>query len=463
MTIWSPAIGERPGPRYQAIVDALADAIAAGTLSPGDRLPTQRELARRLHVTVGTITRAYTEADRRGLVRGEVGRGTFVADPATAGGAGAFDLVQDGVLADLGMNDPPSPPEGLAEPLRRTLRELAAGDSPARWLTYQPPAGHLRHRTVGVQWLARCGVAAEASQVVVCSGAQHGVPVALRALARPGDVVLCEELTYPGARASAAWLDLQLAGVAMDEEGLLPEALDRACRATGSKVLYTVPTLQNPTGATMSVGRRSEIVAVARAHDLAIVEDDVHALLSAEGLPPLAALAPERTCYVASTAKTLAPGLRVAFVVAPPGHAERLADGVFATVWSAPPLLAEVACRWIEDGTADAMLAARRREAAARLDLARAALSGRFAARSPWVYHLWLPDLGEWDAESLTAAARRRGLVINPARHFAVGRRAPDAVRICLGPVPDRARLASALQRLAALLDENPVPVSSVV
>ena len=463
MTISKPRVDATPGPRYLAIVSALAEEIAARGLRPGDRLPTHRDLARRLGVTVGTVTRAYAEAERRGLLRGEVGRGTFVANPETTGAAGVFDLVGDGVLADLGMNDPPSPPEGLDEPLRRTLRELATAESPARWLSYQPPAGHLRHRTAGVQWLARCGVTAEASQVVVCSGAQHGVPVALRALARPGDPVLCEELTYPGARATAAWLDLQLSGVAMDAEGLLPEDLERACRATGAKVLYTVPTLQNPTGATMSLARRRAIVAVARAHDLAIVEDDVHALLSTEDAPPLAALAPERTCYVASTAKALAPGLRVAFLVAPPGHAERLADGVFATTWSAPPLLAEVATRWIEDGTADAMLAARRREAAARLELARAALPGRFTARSSWVYHLWLPDLGEWDAESLTAAARRRGLVINPARHFAVGRRVPDAVRICLGPVPERARLASALDRLAALLAEQPVAVSSVV
>ena len=199
--------------------------------------------------------------------------------------------------------------------------------------------------------------------MLVCTGSQHGLTIVLATLLEPGDVLLTESLTYAGLQPVAGLLRLRLRGLAIDASGLRPDALEEACREGGMKAVYLIPTLHNPTTAVMPAARRREIAAIARAHGLRIIEDDVHGLLATERPAPLATLAPERTYYLTSTSKTLAPGLRIAYVAAPPVDVPRLTASLRATTWAVAPLTAAVASQWIRDGTADAIVAARRQEA----------------------------------------------------------------------------------------------------
>lgn len=463
MTIWTPERGREDVPLYLSIADAIGADSASGRLAPGTRLPTHRDLAERLGITVGTVTRAYAEAARRGLVSGEVGRGTFVrgaaAEYVALGAAG----VGEASLVDLSLNHPPAAAGHPGDALGKTLAALSKRAGLDGLLAYPPEGGAADHREAGAAWIARTGLKAAPDHVLVTNGSQHGMTALFASLLRPGDVVLTEALTYPGMKALASLLHLRLQGVAMDELGLRPDAVEAACRS-GAKAVYCVPTLHNPTTAVMPEARRKEIAAIARAHNLLIVEDDVHGLLPENAPRPISAFAPELSCYLTGTAKSLAPGLRIGYILAPPPLVPRLAAGIRATTWMATPLMAEIASRWIRDGVADEILRRRRQEAAARQKLA-SALLGRFHFQShTFAYHLWLHLPEPWRSEAFVDQSRRRGVAVNPAQAFLVGRgAAPHAVRVCLGAPRDRAQLDKGLRVLVEILEGAPEAGAMIV
>jgi DNA-binding transcriptional MocR family regulator len=448
--MWRPDLTERGGPRYLAIVDALAEDVASEALSPGSRLPTHRELADRLGVTVGTVSRAYAEAGRRGLVSGEIGRGTFVRvgaleDGESGEGAGIIDLAE---------NHPPEPatqPQRAA--LAASLAALPARADFGRLLTYPAAGGNPEDREAGAEWIARAGVEAAADRVLVCTGSQHGLTVVLATLMQPGDLLLTEALTYAGLKSVAGLLHLKMAGLPVDAHGLRPDALEKACRTGSARALYVIPTLHNPTTAVMPRERRREIAEIADRHNLALVEDDVHGLLPEERPVPLAALAPDRSYYLTSTSKTLAPGLRIAYVLAPAAMVPRLTDSLRATTWAVAPLTAAVASSWIRSGTAEAILAERRREARARQALAREILQGADFDSHPEAYYLWLRLPEPWRRDAFASVLRARGVAVSSAEAFAVGRGpAPHAVRLCLGAPRRREALREGLGLVADVL-----------
>ncbi len=456
MTIWSPVIQPDAEPKYLALVDALAHDIQAGLLRPGDRLPTHRQLADDLGLALGTVSRAYGQAERRGLVSGEVGRGTFVRREAGVVGPIAED--EDPALIDLTRSRLSRAPDDQV--LRTAVEALARRPDLGLLVDlYQPAAGMARHREAGAAWVARAGLESDAARVVVTSGAQHGAAMVLTSLTRPGDVVLTEPMTYTGVKAIASLLHLQLQPLAADADGVVPDALEAACRGGTPRALYCMPTLQNPTGRTMPLARRRELVEVASKHGVALVEDDVYGFLPESPLPPLAALDPTLAYYVTSTSKSLVPGLRVGYVVAPAAKVERVAGIIRASTWLTSPLLAEITTLWIEDGGADDLVAWKRVETAERQALTRRVLA-------PWLrppptdgINFWLPLPEPWRTEEFVAQARNRGVIVSPSEEFVVGREsAPHAVRLSLGPGGGRGRLEEGLERLAAILRDGPGP-----
>ncbi|MEN3953571.1 PLP-dependent aminotransferase family protein [Iodidimonas sp. SYSU 1G8] len=459
MTMWLPDLSDLPGPRYTAIAEAVRRDIGRGLLRAGDKLPTHRDLAWRLGVTTGTVTRAYREAERLGLLVGEVGRGTYVRAGPTPSSLlqpmAVADTASPGLadrVVDLSRNEPASCP-AAAEALSATMAALSSESMLGELLTYQPTGGMLRHRQAAANWITHMGAPASPETTLITGGSQHGLTIALMAFCRAGDVVLTEDLTYPGFRGLAALLGLRLQGVAMDEHGLRPDALDAACKTANARLLYLMPSLQNPTTASMPEHRRREIAAVAARHDLLLLEDDVYGLLAADGTPPIAAIAPERTCYLTGM-KVLGPGLRIGLLRVPPDRLQAVQSALRATMWMAPPLVGEIAARWMTDGTALALSDWHRREAAARAGL----LSETFGdACRIGGYHAWLRLPEPWRAADITAQAGEAGVVVLPAETFAAGKaQPPQAIRLCIGCPPDRASLSAGLARLASLLDGKP-------
>ena len=451
MAGWTPTLPPGATPLYERLLDALRADIASGALSDGDRLPPQRDLAHRLGLGLGTVTRAYVEAEKAGLVAAHVGRGSFVRSgtPAMA------RPVDDSAPINLSQNIAPLPPS--AARISETLAKLRRRPDLLENLGYAPSAGLESQRRAGAAWLERsAGLhGADWRRTLCCAGAQHALTLALATLCRPGDTVLCEAATFPGFKALADHVGYRLRGVAMDEQGLLPEALDRAAADSGAKVVFILPTLQNPTARSMSLKRREEIVAVARARDLTIVEDGIYAIFGngADEPPPLAVLAPERTFYVTGVSKSLAPGLRVGFLAAPSEeHLERLLRAVRAQFYAPPNFGGLIATQWIEDGAADLIAAEIRDEMTGRLDLARAILGPAISPPgSPHAPHIWLP-MDELAAERLAGRVLRGGVEVTPPAAPIVEPGLVSGVRVCLGAAADRAALERGLRVVAAAL-----------
>jgi DNA-binding transcriptional MocR family regulator len=459
MTTWTPELEQAAEPKYLALVEALHRDVESGRLPPGTRLPTQRQLANRLRIAIGTVSRAYTVAEQRGIVRGEVGRGTFVRreDPSYREGSD-----EDAELIDLsrGRLVRPFDDPTLAQTLkllaqRRDLHQLVD--------IYQPPQGMMRHRAAAAAWLKRFELGVEPERVVVTSGAQHGAAVVLAAMARPGDLILTEEVTYSGITALARLLQLRVQGLRMDQDGLLPSELEAACESSSPRALFCMSTLQNPTGRTMPLQRRRELAHIIQRHRLTVLEDDVNGFLPAEPLPPIATLAPDQTFYITGTSKSLAPGLRIGYVVPPAAEMQRVSAAMQATTWFTAPLMAEIVTQWIESGMADEMAEWKRSETTARHRLAREILGPWLPASGPVSFHLWMQLPEPWRAENFVSQARARGVAVNSPDEFLVGREtAPHAVRVCLGGGLSRSRLEDGLKRLAELL-QTPPGVSAIV
>jgi DNA-binding transcriptional MocR family regulator len=457
---WTPELRQADGPIYLALADAMAADIAAGRLRPGQSLPAQRALAEELDVDLTTVTRAYKEAQRRGLIEATVGRGTFVS-----GGESARPKPVPQSPVDMTMNLPPQPDDAaLTDRLARGLAAVQRRPDLLSLLSYSHSAGTEQDRAAGAEWLRpRLGDIAGA-RVVIGAGAQATFAALLTTFAGPGDTVVTEAMTYPGFRSLAAHLGVKLVGVEMDAEGLVPEALDEACRAHQPKAIYCTPTIHNPTTATMSEPRRAAIAAVARQHALPIIEDDVYGHLASDAPAPLAMHAPERTYYVHSLAKIIAPGLRIAYCVAPDiAAAMRLGAAVRAMTLMAAPLMAALATQWIGDGSARAILDAVRHEAAARQRMVGQILTGATYVAHPEGHHLWLSVPAEWNPAEFASYLRPRGVAIVASDAFTAQTAAPAAVRLSLGAATDRAQLEHILHLVAATLAQSPATLSTVI
>nr|MDQ3283713.1 PLP-dependent aminotransferase family protein [Acidobacteriota bacterium] len=402
MTIWSPRLAESPAPIYSRIADALERDVRAGLLVGGSQLPTHRHLARSLGITPVTVTRAYAEAARRGLVESTTGRGTFVREakretPVT----GEIDLAANAIVVPL-------------PPLASNVLDRAA--EALRLSSYGTITGSERHRAAGAAFIGR---RTDPARVIVTAGTQHALFLAFAAAAKPGDTVLTEEVTYHGAKAVASLLGVKLAPLPFDRFGILPDAFARASRAKNApKVLYTVPSLHNPTGIVTPEKRRREIAAVAEQNGVTIIEDDVCGFLLEKTPLPLAAFAPDRTIFFTGLGKAMAPAMRIGYLTAPDALLARAQSALAATVLFASPLLAEVATSWIEDGTLARLAASKRQEIALRNRIARNVLTG--VTGDPRSSHLWLELPRRWSADAFAEEARKRRVKVASGSAFAV-------------------------------------------
>jgi DNA-binding transcriptional MocR family regulator len=438
---WMPWLADGPAATpSDRLVSALADDILEGRVNTGDRLPAHRDLADKLGIGVGTVTKAYDILERRGLVRTVKGSGTFVALAQT----------RRGPLIDLSRNVPPAV---MSERLLAgTLTAIAKRVDAGFFNDYPPLGGHDEHRRLLARWFARLGLDADPRQLVMTGGTHQAIALALPVACGVGGTLFTETQTYPGALALARHHGIHCVGVEMDAEGTIPEALDRAlaARKAGSAALYVTPTMQNPTTATMGRARREAIVSVCRAHDITIIEDDVYTPVADSKLPPLTMLAPERTFYANGLSKTLNPTLRIGGLVVPEPMCAQIEAALQATMMMALPLSCAVMEQWLLDGTVEVVSQAIQDESKRRIALARSLLGGMMSETPHQGYHVWLP-MPQTEAQRLADAASALGVLVTPPASTATNPDAPDGgVRLCLGSAPI-AELSTALAGIARL------------
>lgn len=458
MSEWLPkldAAGTR-GPKYRALVAAIVADIESGRLPPGQRMPTHRDLAYRLGVSVQTVGNAYKEVERQGYLRGEVGRGTFVMRRITDR-AGSYMLDRRRTdIADLStVRALYTPRHGeLAAELMRELAE--APEQP--WLrACRPVAGFDRHREIGAAWLARLGLPVEPDRMLVTNGAAHAIFLALATVVQPGDLVLTEELTDHGVIGAASVLRFSLRGLPIDREGILPDAFAEACRVGTVRALVCTPTLNNPTNSVAGMGRRRQIAAIAEAHGVYVIEDDVFRPLVADCPPPITSLLPELGCHCISFTKSVMTGLRTGYLTVPRRLSIRASSVLRVSGWSGTPLVAEMAARWLESGVVDSLVALQRDEMRARQALVAAALGDAVIGAHPNALGAWIRLPSHWTEAAFVRALRRQRVAVTASDPFLADRAVrPNAVRICLGAQISLDELQRALAAIAETLGQYP-------
>jgi DNA-binding transcriptional MocR family regulator len=361
------------------------------------------------------------------------------------------------------MNLPPEPddPELIGR-MRAGLE--AVGRDLVALLQYQPFGGGPADKDAASQWLSRRALAPAQDRIFITPGAHPALLGILSILTQPGQVILSENITYPGIRSIAAQLGLSLVGLPMDDEGIEPDALAEACSRLSPRALYLNPTLQNPTTLTVTPKRRAEIAALAQRRGLPIIEDDAYGFIPSPSPTPLATLAPDVTWHIAGLAKCMGPGIRAAYVVAPDTRSGwAFSAAVRTATVMASPITVALATRWIEDGTADSLLRFIRTEAAARQAIARQVLpAGRFKA-GPDSFNIWLSLPDGWTRSAFTGHMRSTGIGVVASDAFTAANPPPEAVRICLGGPATRVEIRHALEYAAHALEELPVVRTSAL
>ncbi len=430
---------------YRSIADTLSRDIQSGRLRPGERLAPQRIFAYERGIAPSTAERVYQELGRRGLVIGEVGRGTFVRD----GGAPADSALIDLHVAPVNLE--------LVFPVLETHRSLFAASlaqlasAPAFRnalgpVGASPPPGT---QDIAARFLARPEWAPSARQILFTGNGKQAIAAALSAIAEPGSRLGVEALTYPVIKAVASQLAVELVPIPMDSFGISVEALEEVLRHSRPTGVYLQPSIQSPTGATMSVNRRKEVAEALRRHDVVAIEDGIYQFLVDE--PPLAAFAPKHTIFIDSLSKRLAPGLALGVIASPDHLIDRIAAAIRRSVWMPGGLALSMGVGWMAEPALARIVADKRRDARLRQEVARAALKAFDPGGDKRAYHLWMPLPEHWRSEAFTAAALRRGVAVTPGSAFAVAAgHVPKAVRLAL-PAPTINNLKRALEGLAEL------------
>lgn len=458
--MWKPKLLDQRKPKYLAIADALEADISCGRVAPGEQLPPQRELADSLSVNLSTVSRAYREAETRGLTAGTVGKGTFVSADVSVNlemierGRQEYDQIEMSLVLPFQNHEPD---------LGQRVSDLARNTDCSSFSNYSDPCGLPEHRQIGAQWAARFSLDVSPDQVIVTAGAQHALTSIFAALFKPGSRIAVDQLTYPGLKALANMMHIRLAPVMMDEQGMIPEQLDAVCRSNPIEGIYLMPACQNPTGISMPAGRREQIAALIKKHSLLLLEDDAYYFTADESQPALSTLLPDHSLFLAGFSKILFGGMRTAFVITAEKYREQIIRAVLNTIWMAPTLNAAILCSTIEDGTIDKVIGRKLKEAQARNKILQANLPLQSSSGPSCGFYRWcaLPD--SWSPVLFEERARRNGVNVFCEEKFSVGSSpAGNHIRIATASPATRQELGRGIALLKATLDSGASPIDLI-
>ena len=432
---------------YLALADEVAAQIRDGALKIGERLPPQRQFAWSRNIAVSTASRVYGELLRRGLVVGEVGRGTFVAGENPRN-ITAATVEPRGSRIDLELNFSILPSQAAL--MAKALEGLVRADALQATLPQSASIGTARVRQLAAQFLAVDGWTPRPGQLVFTGNGRQSIAAVLAALVPPGGRCGVEAITYPFIKGTASRLGITLVPLAMDEHGVRPDAVQKAHREGRLSAIYVQPVIHNPLGMTMPPQRRAELLRVVEKLDLVVVEDFIYGFL--DEVPPLAAEAPERCVVIDSLSKRIAPGLSLGFIVSPQHLREDIMAAVRAGGWMAQGFSFAAAERFMSDGTAREIARLKREDAKVRQEIAAEMLKGFQLQTNPRSYHVWLVLPEQWRSQAFVAAAARHDIALTPSSAFSVNPgHAPNAIRLALAQ-PPHDQLREALGTLAHIL-----------
>jgi DNA-binding transcriptional MocR family regulator len=449
---WRPDRACLTKPLYLSIADMLVQDIASGKLAPHTQLPPQRELADFLDVNLSTITRAYKACELKGLLYATIGKGTFVSPNANLPNVvtnheAASDFIEMGVIKPFYQTNPM-----VLDAMQVVVKRPTA----ASLLEYSHPLGTPYQKLAAQKWLAEFGLDVEIDHIAIASGAQNALTITLTSLFQAGDKIATDRFTHPNFINLAKLLNIQLVPIEGDEKGMLPDALDVACKTNGISGVYLMPNYSNPTSITIPMARKKEIAHIILKHNLILIEDDVYAFLLPHRPMPLASIIPENSVYICSTSKSLCAGLRVAFIVCPDGYRSQIVSGIYNINLKTPSLNAEVIAELIFSGTAEKIIQTKIDLARERKDVYSRYFPSFGADTNNVSFFQWLPLPEHMDGKLFEEIARYRGVHVFCSDRFMVGHTDHKSfIRLALSSPTEMIELEKGLDIIKVLLENQ--------
>ncbi len=457
-TIWLPTLSDYDGPKYKAVVAAVRTDIAKGLLRPGDKLPPVRDLAWKIHVTPGTIARAYQQGIAEGILQATVGRGTFVS------GQNSEPLEIDrhyNAIPDCKINlrNTNTTNVGQTAVIKRAMIRVAE-TKVDQYLDYPEREGRHSIYKHLVNWMEYSNIQAKPENLIVTNGGQNAISLAAAAVLADGvGPIAIDALTYPGIRYAVQGQRVELLGVATDENGVEPQALEQAYRCKPFKALFTSANVLNPTTGEMPLERRIAVADLARKCDFQIIEDDCWGIGPAK-LPGFSSICPERAWYLSSISKSVSAGLRFGYLLCP-SHKTATASRLMQTAcFGVSRAVVDIAESLLASGEAAYIRGQVLERVNQRVEFT-VNLMGKWDIS--WrrdVPFIWLKLPRGWRASSFASACERENIVVRAADEFALNNMPiPQAVRISVNCNIPQDMLRSAFMKIDALLAHPPMDV----
>ncbi|MBZ9604751.1 aminotransferase-like domain-containing protein [Phyllobacterium chamaecytisi] len=439
MTNWLPELEPGKGPLYLQLADRIETDIAEGILAPGTKLPPQRNLAFDIGVTIGTVGRAYNLIRERGLVSGEVGRGTYVTDHkvaslvqapphtepfgGTRGPVATPGKIRMDSTAAIEVGQSEAMQQLLADITRQFPREMSSYSRtlPASW------------QEAGSKWLSGAGWVPEPASIVPTLGAHSAILAVIAAITVPGDRVAFEDLTYCSAARSVNLMGRRSIILHTENGSATPDDFERLCAQQHPKLVFLMPSLHNPTATTMPEDHRRAIVEIARRHNVWIIEDEIYGSVMGNDHIKIADLAAERTFHIGGLSKSVAAGVRGGWVACPPHLAARVHTAHKMVTGGMPFIMAELGAQLVNSGEADAIRGKVQTEIAAREAIARSVFAGMEFSSQPLAPFLWMKLPDPWLSGTFKSAALNEGVLVDDEDEFKPGRTEKVFHRVRLG------------------------------
>ncbi|MEO5324225.1 PLP-dependent aminotransferase family protein [Mesorhizobium sp. CC13] len=463
MTIWLPDLSSGSGPLYLRLAERIESDIDSGVLASGSKLPPQRDLAYDIGVTIGTVGRAYALLRERGLVSGEVGRGTYVLErhgsrpspsaPPTLAHEGSRTV--EAPPGKLRFDSTAAPNVGQSKTIETVLAAIGR-DNPDDVTSYTRTFPD-HWFEAGSHWLSRNGFRPSPDTIVPTLGAHAAVVATIAAVTQPGDHILFEHVTYTQIARSAGLIGRRMALVNSDAHGVDPDDFEAVCAQKHPKLAFLMPTGQNPTVATMPAERRAAIAEIARKYNVLLVEDDLYGALTDDATPLLAEFAPERAFVVGGLSKSVAAGVRGGWVSCPTHYRHSIRVAHKMVTGGMPFLVAELCAQLVLSGEATKIHARSVAEINARLDAVRRTLQGYDFNIAPNIPFIWLALPEPWNSGTFKNAAYGQGVLIDDEDEFKAGRsdQVFHRVRIGISAPATRSEVDNGLAKIRQLLDEG--------
>ncbi|OIJ16536.1 GntR family transcriptional regulator [Anaerobacillus alkalidiazotrophicus] len=448
---WKPSIDKTQKPIYQALAGQLEQDILNGFLLPGTKLPPQRELADYLDINLSTISKALKVCELKGLLSATVGSGTFVSYDALSN-AYLLEDIKPRHLIEMGAT---LPDNDSFEPLLLQLKSMLQETDFEKWFGYGRAGESLWQKDAAIKLIRRGGLETTVEHILFANGGQNAIAATLASLCKPGDRIGVDQHTYPGLKTVAAMLNVQIVPIKSENYEMSPTSFEYACKNENIKGIYLIPDYHNPTASFMSVENRKMIAAIAKKYHQFIIEDASYHLLCEKPLPAVASFAPEQVIYIASLSKSLAPGLRLAYVAVPSQFKESISKALYNLNISVSPLLAELAARMIVSNQFEELIEGHRQQAIRRNQTVNRYLADYTCLGDETGIFRWLLLPGKMTGAEFERLAAQQGVQVYAAERFVVGNSCPErAVRVSVCAPETLEELERGLMIIKRLLND---------